>query len=189
MTEGAQQALRRTMELFSHSTRFALACNTSSKIIEPLQSRCAILRYTRLSDVQITRRLLQIIEKENVNYNNDGLEAIIFTTEGDMRVALNNLQSTHVGFGFVSPENVFKVCDQPHPVAMKAILSSCAGGDVDGAHQHLLGLWQQGYSAPDIIQVFFRVVKVLFPPSLPSSPSSLHSRTHPPSSTPSSRRR
>jgi len=75
MTAGAQQALRRTMELYSNTTRFALACNISNKIIEPIQSRCAILRYNKLDDKQILKRLLEICELENVhflnnNYNN-----------------------------------------------------------------------------------------------------------------------
>jgi replication factor C subunit 2/4 len=66
MTAAAQQALRRTMEIYSATTRFALACNMSSKIIEPIQSRCAMLRYTRLSDKQLLRRLLEICSLENV---------------------------------------------------------------------------------------------------------------------------
>ncbi len=66
MTEAAQQALRRTMEIYSATTRFALACNSSEKIIEPIQSRCAILRYTRLSDAQILKRLVEICEAEKV---------------------------------------------------------------------------------------------------------------------------
>ena len=53
MTDGAQQALRRIMEIYSKSTRFALACNTSDKIIEPIQSRCAMLRYSKLSDAEV----------------------------------------------------------------------------------------------------------------------------------------
>ncbi len=66
MTAGAQQALRRTMELYSNTTRFALACNISNKIIEPIQSRCAILRYNKLDDKQILKRLLEICKLENV---------------------------------------------------------------------------------------------------------------------------
>jgi len=66
MTAGAQQALRRTMEIFSNTTRFALACNMSNKIIEPIQSRYAILRYAKLRDTEILKRLLEICELEKV---------------------------------------------------------------------------------------------------------------------------
>lgn len=66
MTDGAQQALRRTMEIYSQTTRFAFACNDSTKIIEPLQSRCAVLRFTKLTDQEILEKILQICEKEEV---------------------------------------------------------------------------------------------------------------------------
>ena len=133
MTEAAQQALRRTMELYSNTTRFALACNTSEKIIEPIQSRCAMLRFSRLKDAQILANLLDVCAKENVDYTEDGMEAIIFTAQGDMRQALNNLQSTKEGFGLVNSDNVFKVCDEPHPLLVRTMLDSCVGGDVDSA--------------------------------------------------------
>jgi len=80
------------MEIYSKTTRFALACNNSEKIIEPIQSRCAVLRYSKLSDAQVLARLLDVVKEENVDYGNDGLEAILFTAQGDMRQALNNLQ-------------------------------------------------------------------------------------------------
>ena len=92
MTTGAQQAMRRTMELYSSTTRFALACNNSSEIIEPIQSRCAILRFTKVSDAEILERLEDICKKEDVQYELGGLEAIIFTADGDMRSAVNALQ-------------------------------------------------------------------------------------------------
>ncbi len=92
-------------------------------------------------------------------YNDDGLAALIFTSEGDMRQAINNVQSTHSGFGFVSADNVFKVCDQPHPLTVQAAIRSCMKGDIEGAMEKLDELWEQGYSAVDIVVTFFRVVK------------------------------
>lgn len=85
MTDGAQQALRRIMEIYSKTTRFALACNASDKIIEPIQSRCAVLRYSKLTDGQILARLQEVVEKEALAVSDDGLEAVIFTAQGDMR--------------------------------------------------------------------------------------------------------
>lgn len=67
MTEGAQQALRRTMELYSQTTRFALACNTSEKIIPPIQSRCAVVRFGKLSDAQILAKLIAVCITESVS--------------------------------------------------------------------------------------------------------------------------
>lgn len=159
MTDGAQQALRRIMEIYSNTTRFCLACNNSEKIIEPIQSRCAILRYSKLSDKQILKRLLEIAEAEKLSFTDDGLEAIIFTAQGDMRQAINNLQSTHNGFGHINSENVFKVCDEPHPLMIKQMLDNCLEQKLNEALKVLSHLWKLGYSADDIINVIFRVCK------------------------------
>lgn len=94
-----------------------------------------------------------------MEYNDDGLAALIFTSEGDMRQAINNLQSTWSGFSYVSADNVFKVCDQPHPVIIQAMVKACLKGDIDGAMEKLTELWDQGYSAVDIVVTIFRVVK------------------------------
>ncbi|WWC90616.1 uncharacterized protein L201_005552 [Kwoniella dendrophila CBS 6074] len=159
MTAGAQQALRRTMEIYSNTTRFALACNMSNKIIEPIQSRCAILRYSKLRDAEVLKRLKEICEMEDVKYNDQGLAALIFTAEGDMRQAINNLQSTYSGFGFVSQDNVFKICDQPHPIILKQLIKDCQNGLIDQALSRINDLWDKGYSAVDIVTSIFRVTK------------------------------
>lgn len=161
MTAGAQQALRRTMEIYSSTTRFAFACNQSNKIIEPLQSRCAILRYARLTDQQLVKRLVEICAAENVEYSDEGMAALIFSAEGDMRQAVNNLQSTVAGFGFVNGENVYKVVDSPHPIAIQAMVKSCHEGKIDQAIDKLEELWDKGYSAVDIISTMFRVTKTI----------------------------
>mmetsp|Transcript_15261 Transcript_15261/g.14655 ORF Transcript_15261/g.14655 Transcript_15261/m.14655 type:complete len:331 (+) Transcript_15261:140-1132(+) len=161
MTSAAQQALRRTMEIYSASTRFALACNNSTKIIEPIQSRCAVLRFTRLHDAEILGRLQQICALESVNYDLSGLESIIFTAEGDMRNALNALQSTVSGFGLVTSENVFKVCDQPHPQKLRVAIQKAREGKTAESMEVVMTLWGSGYAATDIIQTLFRVTKTL----------------------------
>ncbi len=79
------------MTEYSSTTRFAIACNDSSKLIEPIQSRCAIVRFTKLSDEEVCERLQIVMEREKIPYTPDGMEALIFTADGDMRYALNNL--------------------------------------------------------------------------------------------------
>ncbi len=89
MTTGAQQALRRTMEIYSSTTRFAFACNQSNKIIEPIQSRCAILRYARLSDAELLKRLLEICVIEKVR----ALFSPSLITKGSLTTILVDLGS------------------------------------------------------------------------------------------------
>mmetsp|Transcript_8550 Transcript_8550/g.31618 ORF Transcript_8550/g.31618 Transcript_8550/m.31618 type:complete len:278 (-) Transcript_8550:6686-7519(-) len=152
MTKASQQALRRIMELYSKTTRFALACNNSSKIIEPIQSRCAIVRYNRLQEDEIYTRLVQVIEQEGIEKNDEGIAALIYTADGDLRNALNNLQATVQGFGKLSQDNVFKVCDQPHPSVIDEIIEACVEGKLKEALLKLSNMYSvQGYSPQDII--------------------------------------
>ena len=93
MTSAAQQALRRTMEKYTKSTRFILICNYSSKIIEPIQSRCAIFRFKPLKNEDLSKRIKQICKKEKIQIENSGIEAIIYVSGGDLRKAVNTLQA------------------------------------------------------------------------------------------------
>jgi replication factor C subunit 2/4 len=176
MTSAAQQALRRTMEIFSNTTRFCFACNISTKIIEAIQSRTAILRYSRLSNEQILSCLLKVCEAEQIAYTNDGLEAILFTAEGDMRHALNTLQATVSlthdngaadNVAIVNQAIVFKVCDQPHPKTLSQIVAACQKGDTGFAVRQMQRLWQLGYATTDVIGTLFKVVKAH--PDLPEA--------------------
>lgn len=161
MTESAQQALRMIMTEYSSTTRFALVCNDSSKIIEPIQSRCAIVRFTKLNDKEVAERLLVVMKNENIPYDDNGVKALIFTAEGDMRYALNNLQATFAGFGFVSKDNVFKVCDQPHPDLMSNVIQSCLLSKFTEACSLIDEVYNEGYNLIDIINTLTRVIQNL----------------------------
>eukprot|EP00435_Cladocopium_sp_Y103_P034314 s75_g8.t2 len=156
MTQAAQQAMRRTMEIYSQTTRFALACNISSKIIEPIQSRCAILRFGRISDEDMMQRLKLVLEKETAPYDQSGLEALIFAAEGDMRNALNGAQSTFNAFGEINRNTVFRMNDQPQPEKIKGCLEASLKKDMKGTFAPMHEIWHQGYSATDIISTFSR---------------------------------
>ncbi|KAI9222766.1 P-loop containing nucleoside triphosphate hydrolase protein [Blastocladiella britannica] len=163
MTAGAQQALRRTMELYSSTTRFALACNQSSKLIEPIQSRCAIVRFAPLTTRQLLSRLLPIAAAEQLTVTPAAWDALAFAADGDLRLAVNQLQAS--ASASVSPDTpidpdvVYKVCDVPPPARLAAVVAAAAEGNVEAAVDGVLELTRIGYSALDVVTTLFRVVK------------------------------
>jgi replication factor C subunit 2/4 len=100
-----------------------------------------------------------VILAENLQATDDGIEAIIFTAEGDMRYALNNLQATASGFDkIITRENVFKVCDQPHPEITQNVIRFCLKGQFSLATQEVDKIYDEGYNPVDIIQSLTRVI-------------------------------
>eukprot|EP01015_Nassula_variabilis_P015107 TRINITY_DN2260_c0_g2_i14.p1 TRINITY_DN2260_c0_g2~~TRINITY_DN2260_c0_g2_i14.p1 ORF type:complete len:323 (+),score=47.25 TRINITY_DN2260_c0_g2_i14:82-1050(+) len=159
LTDGAQQALRMIISDYSDTTRFVLSCNDSTKLIDAIQSRCAILRFAKLNDEQVLKRVTQIVQAENITCTKDGYEAIIFAADGDMRQAVNNLQATYSGFKLVNRENVFRVCDIPNIDALNKILDFCQNVDFASAQKEVFALWQEGYNAYDIINTMSRLIQ------------------------------
>ena len=105
MTSDAQTALRRIIEDTAKYCRFILIANNVSKIIEPLQSRCAIFKFTRISEDEVVSYLEEICKKEKVKFDQKGLKTIYSYSEGDMRHAINILQAT-ASLGIVNELNV-----------------------------------------------------------------------------------
>jgi replication factor C small subunit len=105
MTSDAQTALRRIIEDTSRYCRFILIANNVSKIIEPIQSRCAVFKFTRISEKEVIGYLKEIAKKEKVKADEDGLKTIFEYTEGDLRHAINLLQAT-ASLGDITEENV-----------------------------------------------------------------------------------
>jgi replication factor C small subunit len=94
MTPEAQTALRRIIEDSSKTTRFIIICNYLSQIIDPLQSRCVIFRFTRLAEKHVIDHMKMICKKEGINFEEKALSKIFEITSGDLRLSINILQAS-----------------------------------------------------------------------------------------------
>jgi replication factor C subunit 3/5 len=93
MSAEAQGALRGTIERYSATCRFCFICNNVNDISPAIRSRCKLLRFVKLDRASTAKRLSQIAETEGCSLTADGLEAVLHTSKGDMRIALNTLQA------------------------------------------------------------------------------------------------
>ena len=158
MTADAQQALRRLMELFTVNTRFILIANYPSKIIEPIQSRCAVFRFTPLKKEDVVGRLKWIAEQEGVEYDLKALETIYDISEGDMRRAINVLQAA-AALGKVTVDAVYKVVGLAHPREVREMLKLALDGRFEEARNKLRELMiNYGLSGLDIIKQIHREI-------------------------------
>ncbi|MQL54503.1 replication factor C small subunit [Acidianus ambivalens] len=156
MTADAQQALRRTMELYTESTRFILACNYLSKIIDPIQSRTALFRFYPLKKEDVVSRLEFIAKEEKVEYDEKALETIYDITMGDMRKAINTLQAASA-YGKVTVEAVFKVLGLAQPKEVRDMLKLALSGKFMEAREKLRSLLvTYGLSGEDIVKQLHR---------------------------------
>ena len=159
MTEQAQQALRVIISDFAATTRFALACNDSTKIIEPIQSRCCLLRFSKLSEDHIRDRLMKVVSMENIEYEDRGIDALVDNSNGDMRIALNNLQSAFIGYGQITHENVYKIMDIPKPEALVKVMEDCENGKFRNALDKIDSLYNDGFGSLEILNMCSKVIK------------------------------
>jgi replication factor C small subunit len=129
MTSDAQQALRRIMEMYAASTRFILLANYISGIIEPIQSRCAIFRFNPLPREAVIERLRQIAKEVGIQASEDGLEAIWETTQGDLRKAINTMQTIAVTRGRVDEDAVYQLFGGFNPREVRDLVYEALTGD------------------------------------------------------------
>lgn len=159
LTSDAQSALRRTMEQFSNNTRFVLSCNYSSKIIDPIQSRCAVFRFSGIEDESIAARIREIAEAEGIETTEAGIDALVYAADGDMRRAVNALQAASVMGETVDEEAVYTITSTARPEEIEAMVTSAIEGDFTGARATLDDLLSnKGLSGGDVIDQLHRSV-------------------------------
>jgi len=153
LTTEAQQALRRTMETYAAVSRFILICNWSSKIIEPIQSRCAVFRFRRLSEPDQMKFLRRIVKEEKLKIDDAAKAAIIYLAEGDLRKVANLLQASAALKKKITEQVVYDVASQAKPGEVKTMVELTLKGRFSDARRMLHDmLLKQGLSGEDIIR-------------------------------------
>jgi replication factor C small subunit len=152
MTVDAQTALRRIIEDTAKHCRFIMIANNISKIIEPLQSRCAVFKFTRISEEDIVSHLEEICKKEKIKYNADGLKTLYQYSEGDMRHTINMLQAA-ASVGIVNEENVKASAGLAKTSDVGLILKLALGGKISEARNKMIELIKvYGMSESDFLK-------------------------------------
>ncbi|MBN1194578.1 MAG: replication factor C small subunit [Methanomicrobiaceae archaeon] len=143
LTPDAQAALRRTMENYAQNCRFILSCNYSSKIIDPIQSRCAIYRFRPLDPEAIAEEIRRIASAEKISVSPDAIDAMVYIAQGDMRKAINALQGAALLSDDISGEMVYAITSNARPDEIAALIDVVLAGDFERAegvlHELLTG--------------------------------------------------
>ena len=153
LTSDAQAALRRTMEKYSSICRFILSCNFSSKIIDPIQSRCAVFRFKPLSDEEAKAYLSRIIESESVDMEPGALDALVDIARGDMRRSVNSLQVAASLGRRIDLDLIYQTAGLANPEVIGRIIKTALDGNYMGARGLLESTMVEfGLSGQDVIK-------------------------------------
>ena len=159
LTADAQSALRRTMENYTRTARFILSCNYSSRIIEPIQSRCAVFRFRPLKPDAVKQYLARVAKAEGIKVTDDGMEALLYVAQGDLRKAVNSLQVAASVGSTVDSETMYIAASTARPEAVKKLIEVALEGDFVKARDELDGLLiEYGLAGEDIIRQIHRTV-------------------------------
>ncbi len=153
LTSDAQAALRRTMEKYSKICRFILSCNYSSKIIDPIQSRCAVFRFKPLTSEDLRGYLQRIINMEQVDIDEEAVAGLVHVARGDMRRAVNSLQVAASLNKHIDMDTIYQISGMANPEEVKHMLEMALGGNFVGARDRLDDIMvTYGLSGQDIIK-------------------------------------
>jgi len=162
LTSDAQAALRRTMEKYTRTCRFILSCNFSSKIIDPIQSRCAVFRFRPIRGEDVGKHLKKIAKAEKITITKDGLEALLYVAQGDMRRAINALQVAASVNKKIDDEVLYQVTSTARPEDVKKLIEIALKGQFLAARETLDQLLiNYGLSGEDIVKQIHKTIVTL----------------------------
>jgi replication factor C small subunit len=157
LTSAAQHALRRTMEIYTRTCRFCLIGNYSENIIDPIQSRCSIFRFSPLDEKDMKTYVMNIVENEQVEIIEEGLDAMYQASRGDLRKATNLLQAAAATKAVIDDVSIYEVLGKVSPERVRAMIQQSLEGNFLEAREILRELLiDQGLAPDDIIKMVYR---------------------------------
>jgi replication factor C small subunit len=157
LTPDAQGALRRIMEQNSATCRFILSCNYSSKIIEPIQSRCAIFRFRPIADDQVREMIVSVAEREGINLHSEAADAIVHVSLGDLRKAITSLQVAASLDKDVTRELIYETTATAPPEELHGFFLACQQDGFQPARRRLRDLLDRfGLAGTDLVNQLHR---------------------------------
>ena len=160
LTGAAQAALRRTMEKYSRTCRFVMSCNFSSKIIDPIQSRCAVFRFRPLKAEDVERYLKFVAVKEELNIDKEAYESLTYLAQGDLRRAINGLQMAAAANVDITRDVVYQAVAAARPEEVKEALEMSLNNNFAGARERLDTLQiTYGLAGEDVLRQMHRSVR------------------------------
>lgn len=159
LTKDAQQALRRTMEKYSASCRFILACNEISKIMDPIQSRCVIFKFKPLREESLSDLIDRIAKGEGLKVDNDAKDTLIQASRGDVRKLTNILQATSALEKVITTELIEEILDSVNPKEVEKMIEAAKKGDFFKARDYLIALKTiKGFSGLEVLKEMYRIL-------------------------------
>ncbi len=159
LTNDAQAALRRTMEMYTRTARFIISVNYSSRIIPPIQSRCALFRFRPVRPEDVKAYVTRIAKAEKLKVKDDGMEALVYVAQGDLRKATNALQVAAAISDVIDSESLYRAAGAARPEDVRQMVEKALKGDFLGARSMLDDLLiEYGLAAEDLIREIYRSV-------------------------------
>ena len=163
MTFDAQFALRRIIEKYSDDTRFCIICNYMNKIIAPIKARCVNLRFYPIDKKIIVERLKFICQEEKLKYEKNSLEIIANISNGDLRKAINILQSLSMmtSKNKICIESCYNSAGIPPPNVINELYSILINKDInfETTYKYLEdNIISQGYTLNFLLQELNKII-------------------------------
>ena len=154
ITTKAQNLLSNIIVEHSKKNKFIFICNECSKINESIQSKCIMIQFPKLNKSKVKSKILNICKAENIEYDDKGIEALLFVSNYDIRVCINNLECIHHSYKKINESTVYDFIDKPKPVYIEKIIRLIFDRKYKESINIIKDLYEKGYSPNDILLTF-----------------------------------